>query len=111
MSCNPGDVVLVRFRFTDQVGSKARPAVVLSTAAYQQAREEVIMMPLTSQATTAYGDADVAEWREAGLLLPSRFKAVLQTIEHAAIKRNLGRLTGLDLDTARTIAKSILALP
>ena len=32
-----GDVVLVVFPFTNQQGAKQRPAVVVSSAAYQQA--------------------------------------------------------------------------
>jgi len=41
-----GDIVLVRFPFTDQSGSKQRPAVVVSSQAYHQARADVILMVL-----------------------------------------------------------------
>ena len=39
---NFGDVVLVPFPFTDQSGSKKRPAVVVSSAAYNAARLDLI---------------------------------------------------------------------
>jgi mRNA interferase MazF len=44
-----GDVVLVRFPFTDQIGSKQRPAVVISNRAYNIARPDVVIMSITSQ--------------------------------------------------------------
>lgn len=35
-----GDVVLVRFVFTNESGAKRRPAVVVSTSEYHQGRQE-----------------------------------------------------------------------
>lgn len=43
-----GDIVLAPFPFTDQSGSKKRPAVIASSAAYQQARRDVLIMAVTS---------------------------------------------------------------
>jgi mRNA interferase MazF len=48
MSYRFGAVVLVPFPFTDQSTSKQRPAVVVSSAAYQQARSDLIIMAITS---------------------------------------------------------------
>lgn len=44
-----GDVVLVPFPFTDQSTSKKRPAVVVSSAAYNAERPDVIIIAVTSQ--------------------------------------------------------------
>lgn len=44
-----GDVVLVPFPFTDQSTTKQRPAVVVSSAAYNRIRRDVILMAITSQ--------------------------------------------------------------
>ena len=38
-----GDVILVPFPFTDQTGTKKRPAVIVSNAAYNQERRDVMM--------------------------------------------------------------------
>lgn len=43
-----GDVVLVPFPFTDQSAAKKRPAVVISSKAYHQARPDLIIMAITS---------------------------------------------------------------
>jgi mRNA interferase MazF len=44
-----GDVLLVPFPFTDQTTSKQRPAVVVSSKAYQAAKPDIIIMAITSQ--------------------------------------------------------------
>jgi len=71
-----GDIVLVRFPFTDQSGSKQRPAVVLSSQAYHQARADVILMAVTSQVRQrpGFGESMIRDWQAAGLLKASVIK-------------------------------------
>ena len=44
-ACNFGDIVLVRFPFTDQVGHKQRPAAVVSSTNYQRNRPVSVRPP------------------------------------------------------------------
>ena len=44
-----GDVVLVPFPFTDQSGTKKRPAVVVSSHSYNASRRHIVIMAITSQ--------------------------------------------------------------
>jgi len=44
-----GDVVLVPFPFTDQSGTKKRPAVVVSSQGYNTHRRDIVIMAITSQ--------------------------------------------------------------
>lgn len=44
-----GDIVLVPFPFTDQSATKKRPAVVISSEAYNSERPDLIIMAVTSQ--------------------------------------------------------------
>jgi mRNA interferase MazF len=44
-----GDIVLVPFPFTDQSGTKRRPAVVVSGRRYHTERPDLIIMAVTSQ--------------------------------------------------------------
>jgi mRNA interferase MazF len=46
MSFEFGDVVLVPFPFTNQAASKKRPAVVVSSHAYNTARLDVVVMAI-----------------------------------------------------------------
>src|SRR5947209_1409565 len=101
---NFGDVVLVPFPFTDQSGAKKRPAVVVSSAAYNGARRDLVLMAVTSQvrATTSVGEVFVTEWKRAGLLKPSVIKPVLTTVEKGLILRTLGQLEAADQSTFAT---------
>jgi len=43
-----GEIVLVPFPFTDQSGGKRRPAVIVSSAAYNRERIDLVIMAVTS---------------------------------------------------------------
>ena len=98
-----GDIVLVPFPFTDQSGSKKRPAVIVSSAAYQQARRDVLIMAVTSQLrpSGSFGEVTVQDWQAAGLLKPSAIKPVVTTIEQSLVIRSLGKLKAVDLAALR----------
>jgi mRNA interferase MazF len=105
-----GDVVLVPFPFTNQAASKKRPAVVVSSAAYNDAKPDIVVMAITSQlrASPALGEVWVEQWREAGLLKPSAIKPVFATMEQALIIRQLGTLADRDqAEMRRAIAEMI----
>lgn len=107
---NFGDIVLVRFPFTDQVGSKQRPAVVVSSAAYHRQRPDLILMAVTSQVRpeAEFGTAPIADWQAAGLLKPSAIKPVLFTAEQTLIRKTLGALSVSDQATLQQILATIL---
>lgn len=98
---SPGDVVLVRVNFTDQAGSKVRPAVVISPSAYHAARQELIIAPITSQGTVYHADVRLQDWAAAGLIKPSIAKGVLQTVTASIVQRSLGKLSGSDHNEVR----------
>ena len=105
-----GQIVLVRFPFTDQRGSKQRPAVVVSSTAYHQARPDIILMAVTSQirVKTGFGEVVIQDWRTAGLLKPSAIKAVIFTAERTIIGKTLGRLVEKDRIVVRKVLQSII---
>lgn len=107
---NFGDIVLVPFPFTDQTATKKRPAVVVSTAAYNAARTDLVLMAVTSQlrSATAFGEVLVVHWRAAGLLKPSVVKPVLTTVEKTLVRRHLGRLESADGSALRNVLPVIL---
>ena len=89
-----GDIVLVPFPFTDQSGTKKRPAVVVSSPAYHWDRRDVLIMAVTSQSrpTGAIGEVQVKDWKGAGFIKPSVIKPVITTIEQTLLIRRLGQL-------------------
>jgi len=96
-----GTVVLIAFPFTDQTGSKQRPAVVISSNVYQEAKPDIILMAVTSQSLTRshklFGDVIIEEWKTAGLLRPSVIKPVIFTAEKRLIRKKLGQLKKVDI--------------
>jgi len=99
IACNRGDVVLVGFIFSEESGRKLRPAVVISSAAYNRAREEVVVSAITSNVRRRlFGDYLIDNWRGAGLLFPSLVTGILRTIKRTMIDRKLGSIPKLDLE-------------
>jgi mRNA interferase MazF len=107
---NFGDLVLMPFPFTDQIGVKKRPAVVVSSTAYNTARRDLVLMAVTSQirATTGIGEVVVSDWQKAGLLKASVIKPVLTTVEKNLILRTLGHLEPADQGALRNALRLII---
>ena len=105
-----GDLVLVPFPFTDQSTVKRRPAVVISSAAYQRARPDLLIMAITSQqlSTLSVGEVQIQDWRGAGLLKPSVLKPILTTIDPTLVLKKLGQLTPTDQAALRQTLNIIL---
>jgi mRNA interferase MazF len=105
-----GDIVLVPFPFTDQTTTKKRPAIIVSSEAYQDKKLDLILMAVTSRSkpTLAFGEVRVDEWQKAGLLKPSVIKPVLTTVEKALIVKKLGRLEEHDRENLQNAIQDIL---
>lgn len=97
------DVVLVPLPLTDQTAVKQRPAIVISSAAYNLARPHLVILALTSQvrAMPDFGEAPVRDWRGAGLLKPSMMKPIVATVEQGLVRKLLGRLVREDVASLR----------
>jgi mRNA-degrading endonuclease toxin of MazEF toxin-antitoxin module len=104
-----GDVVLVPFPFTDQSALKQRPAVVVSSAAYQDRRHDLIIMAITSRLRPlGLGEVDITEWQAAGLLKPSVLKAVARDRRTAIGPTQAGSTHRGDLAALRQVLHNIL---
>ncbi len=102
-----GDVLLLPFPFTDLSTTKRRPAVVLSTDAYNMRQVDLIVAPITSDVAHRQPDDCVLnDWAAAGLVKPSVVKAVIGTIEQTQVLRKLGSLSTADL---RRVEQAIAA--
>jgi mRNA interferase MazF len=105
-----GEVIVVPFPFTDQTATKKRPAVVISSEAYQRERPDLILMAITSQVRPAptVGEVAVVHWQAAGLLKPSVIKPLVTTIEARLVLRILGQLHADDQKTLRQVLAAVL---
>lgn len=105
-----GEIILVPFPFTDQSTIKKRPALVISSKAYNTKRPDLIIMAVTSQIKPAstIGEVIIQDWQAAGLLKPSAIKPVITTIEKPLIIKTLGRLKNDDQRALQESLKVIL---
>ena len=105
-----GNIVLVPFPFTDQSTTKRRPAVIVSSNAYNQNRPDIVIMAVTSQihGSGYFGDVRIQKWQQAGLLKPSVIKPILTTVEKSLVIKKLGTIADNDIAALSEGLQSIL---
>src|SRR5262245_25684706 len=94
-----GDVVSVRFPFSDAAGAKARPAVVISTDPYHDGWDEILLVAITSRPPRSARATDCAlrDWNAAGLAQPSWVRSHFATAHRNLVTAKLGALSTRDL--------------
>src|SRR5258706_11049796 len=93
-----GDVIAVPYDYSDLTSGKVRPAVIISSDAYNLARPDVVAAGISSQiAKVGPYDHLLANWATAGLRCPSLVRGRLLTLEQSLIRRGVGRLSSRDL--------------
>lgn len=107
---NPGDVILISYPFGEGAGVRKRPALVVSSSAFNQETGELVIAQITSRvsAPARAGDYTIAEWREAKLPRPALVRARLATLAHSLVLRRLGSLSEADYQGALAALKSQL---
>lgn len=114
-----GTVVRVRqFPFTDQVGAKTAPVVVLSSQRYHQERDELIGARITSKLAhkDTFGTISIHNPEACGLSEPSVIKPVIMTVLVSQVQRVAGQLDGVTLRELRRVLtqeifSELLAIP
>ena len=105
-----GDVILVPFPFPNQTTTKKRPAVVISSEAYNREYPDLIIMAITSKIKNiaTVGDVTLTKWQDSGLLKPSMIKPIIATLENKLVLRKLGQLQSPDKEALQQCLKGIL---
>jgi mRNA interferase MazF len=102
---NAGDIVLVKFPFSDLESSKKRPALLLVQTNLTLKVGVVSIAMITSKVDGLKfpGDHRIEEWQEAGLLHPSLIRlAKIATIDKEMVYKSLGRLNARDLRSVKS---------
>ena len=108
-----GDIVIVPFPFTDFSTLKQRPALVISSNAFNRSREDVILVALTSQTDSATKGGNYhikgAEQKSSGLLKEGVvLVGKIVTIDQRLIRSTLGILKPKTLaEVSKRISKII----
>jgi len=106
-----GDIVLVKFVFASETGSKRRPVLLLSSDEYIQGRQEAVVSAITSNTRRLLpGDHLMNDWEEAGLIFPSVTTGIIRTIKQSMIERKMGVVSPRDLSEIESNLTQILEL-
>ena len=119
MNVRRGEVVLVDFPYSDQTGSKVRPALVVQADTWNQRLEDTILALITSSryrrigAATQFAiDITTAEGQQTGLRLNSVIQCEnLLTYDQGLILRVLGRLSATSMEQIDLCLKAALGIP
>ncbi len=107
-SYSKGDVILVRYPFSDLSGSKVRPAVIVSAP---HSSADAFIVPLTSNLTSLLtGEFILADWKAAKLNVPSAVKRGLYTVHESLITKRVGKLSDADAQTLEDSLQGWLGL-
>ena len=106
-----GDVVLVSFVFSDETGERRRPAVIVSSEAYHESRQEAVIAAITSRTDRILaGDHLISDWQGAGLLFPSLATGIIRTIKQGMIAKKLGIMPLPDMKSIEDNLRDALGL-
>ena len=107
-SYSKGDVVLVRYPFSDGSDFKVRPAVAVGAPHTSQ---DVFLVPLTSKTSSLLaGEFVMKDWKDAGLNVTSAVKRGLFTIHQNLILKAVGRISSQDASELERSLRSWLGL-
>lgn len=109
MICDPGDVAVVPFPFSERPGSKRRPALVLSRRRFNQAGHTIFAMITTKDHSPWPGDVTVEDLETAGLPRPCIVRWKLFTLDNRLILRRAGSLGEPDRKATRASLELHLA--
>lgn len=96
MVCEPWDVVIVPFPFTERLGAKRRPALVMSKARFNENGHTLLSMITTKAHHPWPGDSELKEPGAAGLSAPCIVRLKLFTLDNRLILKRIGHLSNRD---------------
>jgi len=101
-----GDIVLLKFPFTDGKSYKKRPALIIN----DDDDGDIIVCRITSQIYDTKNDYYLDSWRDAGLKLPSVVRVhKIATLEKSLFETKMGKLDELSKKSITQIIKNLTA--
>ena len=107
-SYSKNEVILISYPFSNLSGSKVRPAVVVNDAHISQ---DVMIVPLTSKVSSLLaGEFVLADWKAAGLNVPSAAKRGIYTVHQSLVMKSIGKLSDVDASSLGNSLRDWLGL-
>ncbi len=104
------DIILVPFPFSDQTGSKRRPALVISSDKFNATYEDVVVLAITSFCDGEPYEISIKpqDWKD-GLYSQSYVKAwAISAIDKSLVIKRIGKLTPARYEDAIKKMKEII---
>jgi mRNA interferase MazF len=103
-----GDVVLLRYPFSDLSDFKVRPAITVSAPHISQ---DIFVVPLTSKTDELLaGEFVMEDWKSAGLNVVSAVKRGLFTAHQNLIIKTIGKISSKDSNELERSLRAWLGL-
>lgn len=93
------DIVVVPFPFTDNLNSKNRPAIVLSSQSFNHAGYTILAMITSANHSAWHLDSSIGDLKACGLEKASVIRGKLFTLDNRLIKTKIGILSKKDQKT------------
>ena len=108
MTCKQWEIVVVPFPFSNQSGTKRRPALVLSDRSFNIRGHTVLAMVTTSSHRSWPGDVVLSDYKSAGLQIPCIVRLKLFTLDNRLLLKRIGCLAGNDQKKISSQVKTYL---
>jgi len=107
-SYSKGDVVLVRYPFSDLSDFKVRPAITVSAP---HSSQDIFVVPLTSKTDALLaGEFVMKDWKSASLNVVSAVKRGIFTTHQDLIIKTIGRISSQDSNELESSLRAWLGL-
>ena len=109
MTCKGYDVVIVPFPFTERRGSKRRPALALSSEAFNAVSGHTVLAMITSASNPPWPTDVAIDGTETGLRAASKVRMKVFTLDNRLILRKAGSLADVDRHAVARVVQKMLA--
>lgn len=107
-SYSNNQVIMAHYPFTNLLGTKVRPGVIVSAP---HVSHDIFVVPLTSKITGLLpGEFVLNDWQQAGLNIVSAVKRGIFAMDENLIVRTVGKLSGTDAARLEQSLRDWLAL-
>ena len=105
------DIILVPFPFSDQSGTKVRPALVLSKHSFNSTSKDIIICGITSNISKDFYSIEISSKHlEDGKIVPSMIKVEnLAKIEQRLVIKRIGKLKSAEFKRVLDILQALFS--
>ena len=108
-----GDIVVAALLFSEQVGAKRRPALVISRSGYNRSSDDIVVLKVTSRGSRTRYDVGLAQSDLADGALKAESQIMVDnpvTLYKGMVEGKVGRVTPQKLSEVKARMRELYAL-